>query len=636
MPANLTVPTIFTAVDRLSTVVSAMGRSVNGFANKASAGLARVNAKINSVIPGYNSLKSALMGYVGAAVLAAAIIGGITFSAQSLIDYEKNVASLRIILDDITNKEFKQYQNQIDAVAKSTRTSSVAIAGAFAKIAELNIHLAATPQGLADVARATVVFARAADMEMAPAAEGLVAIMSQFKLPAQEANRVINTLAAGLKYGSANIEDQIEAYKNFGTVARTANITLEESTALVQTLAKYQLKGTRAGTALTQATIRLQKAGAGYKSGQFDINDAIAQANKKYASLATARQKDAFLIKLFGFRAYTAGKILLDNAAYTAQLTKEVTGTNEAHKQAEIRMNTVAGRLEQLKAGWVNYITTTDKSKKGMERLKKAIVYVTDNLDTIIDRTISIIKWFLIFKTAMKTLQVGLAIFTFFTSAANWQLLLAIGRYALYTGAILYNLGAIALATVATKTWAGVQWLLNDAFTAGGLSGFLSNLKLFAGLATGALALAAILANWIAVIAHNWDAVKKAFTDGGILAGIGIIGRALTAALVSPIQDFLMWIGKLTGIQAITNFAKNGGGPQNQSEWNKWVVNPNWQEEKPALTSPATKAQQINSSSTTNNTLDINLNDPGNSVKSTSMRGPVPIPVRVGSTTGQR
>src|SRR4051812_37825237 len=216
MPANLTVPTIFTAVDRLSTVVSAMGRSVNGFANKASAGLARVNNKINSVIPGYNALKSALLGYVGAAVLAAAIIAGIKFSVDFLIQYEKNVASLRIVLNDITQKEFKKYQDQIDAVAKSTRTSSVAVADAFAKIAELNIHLAATPQGLADVAKSAVIFARAANMEMAPAAEGLVSIMSQFGLGADQANRVINTLAAGLKHGSANIENQVEAYKNFG------------------------------------------------------------------------------------------------------------------------------------------------------------------------------------------------------------------------------------------------------------------------------------------------------------------------------------------------------------------------------------------------------------------------------------
>lgn len=637
MPANLTVPTIFTAVDRLSTVVSAMGRSVNGFANKASAGLARVNNKINSVIPGYNALKSALLGYVGAAVLAAAVIAGITFSVDSLVQYEKNVASLRIVLNDITQKEFKKYQDQIDAVAKSTRTSSVAVADAFAKIAELNIHLAATPQGLADVAKSAVIFARAANMEMAPAAEGLVSIMSQFGLGADQANRVINTLAAGLKHGSANIENQVEAYKNFGTVAKTANITLEQSTALVQTLAKYQLKGAEAGTALRGAIIRLQKAGAGYAHGQFNINDAIDQANKKYASLATARQKDAFLIKLFGIRQIIAGKLLLNNSAYTAELTKKVTGTNEAFVQADIRMNTVAGRLEQLKAGWVNYITTNDKSKKGMDRLKKAIVYVTDNLDKIIDRTFTFIKWFLILKGVILGARTALAIFAFVTSAANLELLIAIARITVYTGALLLNTIATGGVSVATGILTGAQWLLNEALAAGAASGWWGAISKIGVILGPIVVLIGILVSYIDRIKQNWEAVKKAFSDKGILSGLAVLGRALTAALVSPIQEFLMWVGKITGIDAITKYAKNSDGPVNSGEWNKWVVNPNWKEDetKPALMSPGTKAQQINSNSTTNNTLDINLNDPGKSVKSTNMRGPIPIPIKLGSTTGQ-
>lgn len=451
MPATLTIPTIFTAVDKLSSVVSRMGKNIsNTFGGKMQAGISRFNDKFNGLIPGYNAVKNAVLGYVGAVALAGAVVAGVVFSSKALLNYEQNVAGLHAILNDLTDNGFKPFQAEIDKVAKTTRYSAVDVASSFAKIAQLNIGLAKTPESLGQVSAAAITLSRAAKIDLVPATESLVGIMAQFHLQGSDANRVINVLAAGMKYGSATIEEQAETYKGFGTIAKTANITLEQSAALTQVLAKYQLKGAEAGTALRGVIIRLQKAGAGYASGQFNINDALAQAQKKYDSLATARQKDAFLIKLFGIRAITAGRLLLQNADLTNRLTVAVTGTNQAQAQAARNMDTVLGTLTQLGAQFINYITSSDNAKNGMLRLKNAIKWVTDNLDTILDRTFTFVKWFLIVKGVLWAAE---------TAFAAYNIVVAIGStvMGLFAGTTATATAAISAETIVVTGFAGAM-----------------------------------------------------------------------------------------------------------------------------------------------------------------------------------
>ncbi len=429
MPATLTIPTTFTAVDKFSTVISNMTRNLGKFTNKAGTQFLRFNQKFNNFFK-LGDIQKQLLSYASTAVLVGGIVSGVMFSGKSLIDYGDNVAKVHSILNQLTDKGFKPFQDQIDKVANKMQFSAVEVAASFQKIAELNIDLAKTPESLGAVSVAAITLSRAAGMELTPATESLVAIMAQFHLQGSDANRVINTLAAGLKYGSATIQDQTDAFKNWGTVAKSANLSIEQAVALTQTLGKYQLKGEEAGTALRGTIIRLQKAHLGYASGLFNVNDALADATKHYNHLGRARDKDNYLIKLFGIRQITAGRILLQNTALIADLTKRVTGSNQAFEQAAIRTDTVSGAWQRLTAQFINYITGNENVREGAVKLKNALRWVADNLDSIISYVITGVKWFAILKVGMWAVASAIKLFNIYQAAS-----IAIGTAAAATTA---------------------------------------------------------------------------------------------------------------------------------------------------------------------------------------------------------
>lgn len=621
--APLTIPTIFTAVDRISAVVSAMGKNVNTFASKAASNVGKFSNKLNSLIPGYNAVKKALLGYIGAAVLASALIGGLVFSGKSLIEYEKNVSSLHGILNNLTDAGFKPFQKEIDRVAKSTRYSAVDVAASFSKIAELNIALASTPESLGAVSSAAIVLSRASRMELTPATEALVSIMAQFGLQGKDANRVINVLSAGMIKGSSSIENQVEAYRMFGVVARGANITLEQSNALIQVLAKRQLKGSDAGTALRNAIINLQKAGAGYKSGQFSVNDALDQAKKKYDSLATARQKDAFLLALFQKRGITAGRILLDNIANYKQLTQDITGTSEAQAQSARNTDNVAGAWSQLVAQFVNYITSSDDVREGMTKLKDAIRWVTDNLDDIISGVITFVKWFTIVKTILWVVRGALLAYNLINTIFTATTIAATTATAAQTVTVT-GFGA-ALSTTTTE--------LELANTAA--SGFFATLSAFV-LPAALVGLTGFAWSKIFATDHQREASRYL--------------QDLNSAKTSAFYDQEM---KPNGIQDPVAFGdmydaqhNNVAGQYRRKMPNfidfrhhigvvQSAVRDQTQQNVPTLMNPVFKSHEVNEQNT-HNTLEVLLKDPGHNIKSTKVNGPIAIPVTVTSTTDKK
>src|SRR5690606_2954019 len=161
--------------------------------------------------------------------------------------------------------------------------------------------------------KATITLSRASNQDLGTSAENLTGIMNQYDLAADQAARTINVLAGGQAVGAASIAQLAESFKNVGATAKTSNLSLEQTVGILEVLAKFNLMGAEAGTKLRGAIGKLQDAGLGYKNGLFNINDALAEAIKKYDKLTTAKKKDAFIQKVFGTENKTAGLILMNN-----------------------------------------------------------------------------------------------------------------------------------------------------------------------------------------------------------------------------------------------------------------------------------------------------------------------------------
>ncbi len=197
-------------------------------------------------------------------------------------------------------------------------------------------------EGLKVLQKETITLAQASGMGMADAATALATTINQFKLEADEANRVINVLAAGSKYGKAEIGDLAQSFKATGTTATSAGLSLEETAAALEVLSTSNLKGVEAGTMLRHMLLQMQSE-LGVDLGETGLSTALEALKPQLNDVA-------YLTKLFGAENVNAAQFLIANASAVEEMTQLLTGTSVAQEQAGIRTDTVAEKIKRLQA----------------------------------------------------------------------------------------------------------------------------------------------------------------------------------------------------------------------------------------------------------------------------------------------
>jgi TP901 family phage tail tape measure protein len=507
----MVIPTIFTAVDKYSSVLSTMQSKTDKFAASA-----------------MNVAKKSLL-------IGGAIAAPLALAANEAIKYQSSLASFRTIVSELNDTEFGKFEGAIKSIGDTTGKSYTEVASSFEKIAGLNAKFAETSEGISQVTNSVITLARASRMDLGSSAENLVGIMNQFSMSATDADKAINILAAGQAVGAASIAQTAESFKNFGSTASNANVSLEESVALIQTLGKFSLFGAEAGTKLRGAISKLQEANVGYASGQFSINDALLEAKAKIDKLSTAKAKDAAISKMFGLENKNAGLILLNNIETYKEYTKGVTGTSEAQKAAAINQATFAERLKDARGKMENLaVVATEKLLPTFEKL-------VDGAGKFIDKL-----------QAYEKKNPGTLAAIVKIAAALSALAFAIGTVATIVGGIA-TIGSAAAAVMAkigaSSLWinyAAVAW---EVFLAG-ITAFVEIVAASLGVgfaAAGALIVAviAVVASAIWSIYENWDFLVAAFRHGGIIEGFKAIGLVILDMILLPMQkiaELIDWI----------------------------------------------------------------------------------------------
>lgn len=560
---TFTIPSIFKAIDGISAPIKAMQKNMQSFANTAEAGIARSERLFNKLTPSIGGAAKQLLSFATTAAITAGIVSTVHFSTKSLMDYESAVQSFRTIVGG-SDDTFKKYQDRINQVAKDTKKSSVDVAASFENIAGLNAKFAETAESIGAVSEAAILLSKASRDDLAVSAQNLVGIMNQFSLEANQANRTINVLAAGAAVGASSITKTSEAFVNFGSVASGANISLEKSVALVQVLGKFSLFGAEAGTKLRGSILKLQQAGIGYASGQFDINNALAEARAKIDKLSTAKQKDAAILKMFGAENISTGKILLNNIQLFDEYTKGVTGTNAVQAAAALNSSTLAVKLDELKNRWVNIITSSDGATSSLNTAKNVIGFLTDNMDTIVSIGSKILIFFAGWKALLivsKAVMIGYNVALGVMGALSGSASVAIGANTVALGA--YKV-VLALVTAA-------QWALNVAMTANPIGLIIVAVAALIALVVvvikkwdewgAALSIfmgpLGVIISMVQSFRRNWDMITQAFNEGGILAGLKAIGVTLLDAVLMPLQQLLKIVAQVTGADWANNAMKS-------------------------------------------------------------------------------
>ena len=281
---------------------------------------------------------------VAAAAGGLAAVGAVLLkSSAAAKKFEKSMSDLSAITG-ATGEQLKYLEAQAAQIGASTSLSASEAAEAFKLIASAKPDLLESTEALNEVTRAAVTLAEAAGTTLPDAASTLGSALNQFGADADEANRYINVLAAGSKFGAAEVAEVAESLKVSGVSAAAAKVSFEQMNAAIQALSTVSIKGSEAGTALRNIILKLET------DTNSKLRPSINGLNGALQNLADMNLTAAELTKQFGMENVNAAQALIANADSLDELTDKLTGTSTAQEQASIRTNNLDGDMKNLES----------------------------------------------------------------------------------------------------------------------------------------------------------------------------------------------------------------------------------------------------------------------------------------------
>ena len=296
--------------------------------------------------------------------------------------------------------------------------------------------------------------ATAGEMELGAAALGATGVMAAFGLQVNDLGRIGDVFAKAAALSNTSVAGMVEAMKQASTVSDQFKVSLEETAATLATLARRNITGTAAGTAMRNMlteivtpTKKAKEALAQLGISAFDSNHqlisygAILEQLKAKTTLLNTQGRLTFLNDVFGERgAKSASALLADYDDYVETLKRiKAESKDFASSITKALQSTTEGKLKGLMSEF--QLSTHD----AFERSKNDINQFVDAL-----RAAAASKEFGKFLDFTGKTVLGLTNYlvenavVVGTSVAGWVVLRsAVGLYATVATA----------ATVATKAW---------------------------------------------------------------------------------------------------------------------------------------------------------------------------------------
>ena len=266
---------------------------------------------------------------------------GLVEAAAAGMQFRQSVADLSSITG-IAGKDLEDLAERSRAIGRESGLGADTAARAYSLLASQIEISRIGMKGLNELAEQSVTLAEASGMSLDAAANALAATVNQFGLSADEAGRVTNVLAAGSKYGAAEIEDLSDSFRIAGATASAMGLSVEATAGALEILSQANMKGHESGTALRNIIIRLNTE-LGVDLGETSLGKALEALQPKL-------EDAAYLTKVFGVENIAAAQFLIQNARAVDEMTAKVTGTNTAMEQAAVRTDTQMHKYMQLKA----------------------------------------------------------------------------------------------------------------------------------------------------------------------------------------------------------------------------------------------------------------------------------------------
>lgn len=298
------------------------------------ASVGQFNRNVGNYPKTFNAAAAALSRFLG----AFGILTGIALFAKAMKDvveltteFEYKNDTLMAVLGE-TEQGIKALTDQQLKYGKATIYSALQVADLQIIFSKMGL----TTAEIRNATEATLNLATATGEDLAKSADVVGTLLKSFGLDATETTRVVDVMTGSFNKTTLGLDNFFEAMKYVAPIAKANNITLEETTAMLGTLADAGIRGSMAGTSLRKIISELDK-GSG-------------TLTEKIKALAATNYTSADAMDEVGRTAYASLLALTQNAEATEKLDQELHNVNgTAAETARIMGDNLRGDTLLLK-----------------------------------------------------------------------------------------------------------------------------------------------------------------------------------------------------------------------------------------------------------------------------------------------
>ena len=362
---------------------SAIGGKLLKTIKKQDASLKNLDAELGRNQRSVGDYGKALAG-VGKQLLSSlGIVAGITAfvsilknAGRIVVEFDKAQSGLAAILR--TNKEnTKALTASALEYGRTTAFTATEVTNLQTELAKLGF----TQSEILKSTEAVLNLAAATETELADAAKLAGSALRAFNLQASESDRVASVLAVSTTKSALNFQFLETALSKIAPVAKAFDFTIEETTALLGSLADAGFDASTAATATRSILLNLADANgdlAKRLGGSVDSFDELIPALIKLRDEGIDLNET---LQLTDKRSVAAFNRFLDGAESANELRDGLIGVNdELQKLVETKLDNVAGDVTKLSSAYSGFILSIEKGDGVIARFARKRIQVLTKL----------------------------------------------------------------------------------------------------------------------------------------------------------------------------------------------------------------------------------------------------------------
>tara|TARA_R100001440_G_scaffold23689_1_gene38575 strand:+ start:6574 stop:9555 length:2982 start_codon:yes stop_codon:yes gene_type:complete len=277
-------------------------------------------------------------------------------------DFEQANANLASVLGTTVNK--------ISALTEDAKRLGAATAFSATEVSKLQTEFAKlgfTEEQILNATEATLDLAAATGSDLSQAAAIAGATLGGFGLDAKDTQKVVDVMAKSFSTSALDIEKFRESMKFAAPAAKAVGVSVEETTALLGTLANAGISGSLAGTGLAKTFTKLNEAGLTLEQGLTQVRNSQNKL-KTATELVGQTAAKSFLVLSEGTKTTKELRIGLENAGGAAK------------RMADTQLDTLEGKTKILNSAFEGLVLSLTSGDSAFASMAKGIVEATTNI----------------------------------------------------------------------------------------------------------------------------------------------------------------------------------------------------------------------------------------------------------------